>query len=377
MKKIICCLILSILTFGFLVNGHSLKDCVFAANEEIEISSQSAYVCDYYSGNVVYAKNENERKPIASMTKVVSLALIFDDIRHGKVKVDDEIIISENAAQIEGSSAFLDAGSSYKVEDLIKSVIIASANDSMVALSEHFAGSEKLFVNRMMNTKFENSTGLPSLDAYSTAKDISIAFKEIVNEPLFLKYCKIWMDEIIHPSGRKTELVNTNKLVKSYDNMIGGKTGYTDAAKYCFVGASKINDMTLIASILGAEDSKIRFKDIRELFNYGFANFDNKLIVSSLIPVEKIFVKNAKNNEIDVYSSENLYNFQKINENSKVQVVVKTYNKKAPIDKNTVVGKVYIVDENGLVVAESNLIVKDKIEKIKILDIVKSLIQKF
>ncbi len=376
-KKFVILTLLLVLTFSVICGNINLKDCVFATDDDFGIVSSSAYVCDYYTGKVIYEKNADERKPIASMTKVVGLGILFDEINKGNILLTDEVVVSETAADVGGSSAFLDSGASYKVEDLIKSVVIASANDSMVALAEHVSGNEKGFVAKMndyaksigmKNTLFENATGLPSLNAYSTAKDITLAFKRIVDNAIFQKYCKVWIDELMHPSGRKTELVNTNRLIKTYDNMIGGKTGYTNTAKYCFVGSARKGDMKIIASILGAEDSKVRFNEVKEMFNYAFANYSNKLIISSNIPVCKIHVKNAKLQHLDVYSSENLYNFQKNSEKFNVQVVTKLNDIKAPISAFGVVGKVYLIDENGLVVAESNLIIKESAEKVSFKD---------
>lgn len=379
MKKFLLFCFAIILVGVFLTNDLRLKDCVFAEKElnYPEISIFSAYVCDFYTGKVVYEKNADKRKPIASMTKVVGLAIIFDELKKGTFSLDDETIISEHAADTGGSSAFLDEGSKYKVEDLIKSIIIASANDSMVALAEFVSGSEKSFVNKMndfakengmINTRFENATGLPSVNAYSTAKDIVMGYKEIVNEPIYIKYSKIWIDELVHPSGRKTELVNTNKLIKSYKKINGGKTGYTNEAKYCFVGNAIQGDINIIASVLGAESSKIRFDELKMLYEFAFNNYTNKLIVDTDKPVAQINIKNAKSNKINAFSCEKLYNFQKNNENQDVKVVTKFYKNIAPISPYSVVGKVYLVDNTGIVICESNLIVKEKIEKLSVFD---------
>jgi len=238
MKKSILYLLLTVFAAVMFINS-GLPNMAFALNKnnnlsEISISAKSAYLIDFASGEVIYEKNSNERLPIASMTKLATLSVVFDAINKSALKLEDDVIVSKNAASIKGSTAFLDAGSRYKVSDLIKTVIIASANDSAVALAEHISGSEEQFVRRMnkmfsefglKDTNFENSTGLPSENHYSSAQDMAVIYKTICDNEIYKMYSKIWMDELNHPSGRKTELVNTNRLIKTYDGIEGGKTG--------------------------------------------------------------------------------------------------------------------------------------------------------
>ena len=194
------------------------------------------------------------------------------------------------------------------MSDLIKTVIIASANDSTVALAEHIAGTEGVFVSKMnkladslnlQNTHFENSTGLPADNHYSSAKDMVEIYKTVCNNDIYKKYSKIWIDELAHPSGRKTGLVNTyiwknkNKLLnESY--ITGGKTGYTGSAKFCLTASAKRGDMRLVGVVIGVDDSKTRFKEMSNLFDYGFANYQNKMVSSSEVPVTIAKFKNAK-----------------------------------------------------------------------------------
>ena len=198
-------------------------------SEQPKISAKSALLLDYASNTVIYSKNADEKLPIASMTKLASLSIILDAIDKGAVKENDMVTVSETAAAVGGSSAFLDAGSSYKVSDLIKTVIIASANDSCVALAEHIAGSEDVFVARMNklaknlgleNTNFKNATGLPDKEHYSTAHDMAKIYRTVCNHRLYKKYSKIWMEDFIHPSGRKTGLVNTNRLIRDRKSVV-------------------------------------------------------------------------------------------------------------------------------------------------------------
>ena len=248
-------------------------------SEQPKISAKSALLLDYASNTVIYSKNADEKLPIASMTKLASLSIILDAIDKGAVKENDMVTVSETAAAVGGSSAFLDAGSSYKVSDLIKTVIIASANDSCVALAEHIAGSEDVFVARMNklaknlgleNTNFKNATGLPDKEHYSTAHDMAKIYRTVCNHRLYKKYSKIWMEDFIHPSGRKTGLVNTNRLIRSYEGIEGGKTGYTDAAKFCLTASASRGSTRLISVVIGANDSKTRFNETSSLLNFGF-----------------------------------------------------------------------------------------------------------
>lgn len=344
----------------------------FALKDEtnLNVSSKSALLIEASTGSVIYEKNADERLPIASMTKLASLAIIFDAINKGAIKEDDFVQVSETAAAVGGSSAFLDAGSKYKVLDLIKSVIVASANDSTVALAEFVSGSEEGFVLKMNalakslaleNTNFENATGLPIANHYSSARDISKIYLQICDNKIYKKFSQIWMDDLIHPSGRKTGLVNTNRLVKTYDGIEGGKTGYTDSAKFCLTSSAKRNGMRLVSVIIGASDSKTRFAETTKLFNYGFANFSAKLVATHEIPVGEIFVKNSKNKLIAV-PEKDVSVFGKKGEVDKFRTEFKFEdNLVAPIYKNQVIGKVYVLNENNIVTDECNLIAENDV----------------
>ncbi|MBP3581689.1 MAG: D-alanyl-D-alanine carboxypeptidase, partial [Clostridia bacterium] len=247
MKKLFVKFFLAIMLCCLVVGFSVPESNGYATGNSVQIKAKSALLIDYHSGKVLFEKNATDRLPIASMTKLASLAVIFDALDKGVIKKNDDVIVSETAAAVGGSSAFLDAGSSYKVSELIKSIVVASANDSTVALAEFVAGTEELFVSRMNkfardlnlnDTNFENSTGLPTENHYSSAFDMAHIYKTMCNNELYKKYAKIWMDDFIHPTGRKTGLVNTNRLVKTYDGLEGGKTGYTDSARFCLTASA-------------------------------------------------------------------------------------------------------------------------------------------
>jgi len=378
MKKSILYLLLTVFAAVMFINS-GLPNMAFALNKnnnlsEISISAKSAYLIDFASGEVIYEKNSNERLPIASMTKLATLSVVFDAINKSALKLEDDVIVSKNAASIKGSTAFLDAGSRYKVSDLIKTVIIASANDSAVALAEHISGSEEQFVRRMnkmfsefglKDTNFENSTGLPSENHYSSAQDMAVIYKTICDNEIYKMYSKIWMDELNHPSGRKTELVNTNRLIKTYDGIEGGKTGYTDAAKFCLTASARRGDMRLVGVVIGASDSKTRFSEMSKLFDYGFANFKIEEVINENIPATVVKFKSAKN-EIDVYPEKSIVKFLRKDDNSKFSVDFELYEMKAPLKAGDAVGKMYVFNENNIAIDEINLVVRESVEAIDV-----------
>lgn len=343
-----------------------------AGDEEIKISSKSAVLVDYNSGTVIFQKNADERLPIASMTKLASLSVIFEFLNKGIIKESDLVTVSENAASVGGSSAFLDAGSKYKVSDLIKTIVIASANDSTVAMAEFVAGSEESFVLKMnkmasslglKDTNFANSTGLPTENHYSTANDMVKIYKSVCNNALYKKDSKIWMEDFIHPSGRKTGLVNTNRLIKTFDGIDGGKTGYTDKAKFCLTASATRGDTRLIGVVIGAEDSKTRFSEMSKLFNYGFANYENKLLIDSEVPVTVCKFKNSKNT-ISAFPEKSINKFLNKSEEFVFSTDFEIYQTKAPVKQGAVIGKMFVFDKNNMVIDEVNLIAGDDAKEI-------------
>ena len=238
MKKIITCLILiAAVAAAFAANTACAEE------EQKLVTAFSAYLTDSKSGRVLYAKDENEKHEIASMVKIMTATLTFEALERGELSLEEEIVVSHEAAGMGGSQMFLDAGESYKAGDLLKGVVIASANDASVALAERISGSHEAFVNKMNararelgmnNTRFCCATGLPdSGEQYSTAKDVNVMTRELMKHKAYYDYAGIWLEDVVHPSGRTTQLVNTNKLIRNYSGCVGGKTGFTDEAGFC------------------------------------------------------------------------------------------------------------------------------------------------
>ena len=256
-------------------------------------NSRAAYLIDYDTGKVLYERNPDERYPIASMVKIMTLNIAFDEIAAGRLALDQMIAISDTAAGMGGSQMFLDAGKEYSVSDLIKGITVVSANDASVAIAETIAGSKEAFIDMMNeraaamgleNTKFVNVTGLPESGQYSTARDVTAMMRKLLGNPDYFKYSTIYMENYTHPGGRISELVNTNKLVRFYKGCDGGKTGFTNDAMYCLSATAKRGDTRVIATVLGAESSKSRNNEISTLFNYAFHNYKTITLSTTIRP---------------------------------------------------------------------------------------------
>ena len=374
MKKILSSSLLVLLAFCFLVFPCTN---VVSAESDVDISSRSGILMDYASGEILFAKNAETHLPVASMVKMMTILIALEEYDANNVTLDTMISTTENASGMGGSQVFIDPYVEYSFEDLLKSVIMASANDASVALAEYFNGNEKSFVNRMnkrakelgmTNTNYVNCTGLPAPEQYSCAKDSAILMREILKHDLYHNYSSIWMDTLTHPSGRETELVNTNKLIRYFEGCDGGKTGSTNEAGCCLTASAKRNDMRLISVIIGAENSKTRFNESSLLLSYGFANFENKLLVDMNSPLQKVKVNKGKLDEVDVYGEENFSVIVKKGDNATYETNMEIPDAvKAPLKNGDVVGKVVITKE-GSVIKEVNVIVKEDIKHSSYLD---------
>ena len=251
------------------------------AEAPITLTSPSAILCEASTGQVIFEKNADERRPVASVNKVMTILLTLEAVDEGRVSLEDQVTVSPRAASMGGSQAFLDAGERYKLSELLKTVIVASANDSAVALAEHLAGTEESFV-RLMNTRAEelgltnthyaNCTGLPAQEHYTTARDVAKLSAQLDLHPIYYRYSTIWMDEIKHRGGRVTSLTNTNRLIRFYPGCDGYKTGSTNEARYCVSATAKKEGMRLIAVVLGTPAGQTRFDEARSMLEYGFAS---------------------------------------------------------------------------------------------------------
>lgn len=249
----------------------------------VELSAPSAILMEKETGQVVYEKNPDEQLAPASVTKIMTLLLIFDAIGEGKLGLEDPVTTSEYAASMGGSQVFLEPGEVQTVDTMIKCIAVASANDACVAMAEHICGSEEEFVNLMnerakelgmSNTHFVNCNGLDAEGHLTTARDIALMSRELITKyPQIRDYSMIWLEDITHNTQKGTSefgLTNTNKLVRHYEYTTGLKTGSTGNAKFCISATAEKNGIELIGVIMAAETSKARTKDAIALLNYGF-----------------------------------------------------------------------------------------------------------
>ncbi len=357
MKKVCLLLFSLVLVIGVVC----VPKTALAHGDELSLgkNAKSCVLADAETGEIVYQKNSTAKLPIASMTKIMTLLVVYDNINAGKLSLSDDITVSATAAGMGGSQAFLDANSVHKASDLIKTIVIASANDSCVALAEHISGSKEGFVNEMnkkarsiglVATNFVNCTGLPALNQYSCAVDCVKMFSELIKQNNnYFDYSKIWMEDYKHPDGRITQLTNTNKLVRFFNGCDGGKTGYTDEARHCLCATAVKGETRLIACVLGEPDSKTRFAEVSQMLNYGFANYFNKIMLSrnDAISVE---IKGGKKDLILAKPKDNLSVFLSKSEDVEVYKVVTQIDKKiAPIAKGEIIGTAFLVKENQIV----------------------------
>ena len=249
----------------------------------VEVTAPSAILMEMTTGTVLYEKDADTARPPASVTKVMTMLLIFDALAEGKIQLEDKVTTSEYASSMGGSQVFLETGEKQTVETLLKCISVASANDACVAMAEYISGNEEEFVRQMnlraeglgmKHTHFVNCNGLDAEGHETSARDIALISRELLLKyPEIHNYCTIWMENITHTTSKGSSefgLTNTNKLIRQYEYATGLKTGSTGKAKFCVSATAEKNGVSLIAVIMGAEDSKARFKDAVTLLNYGF-----------------------------------------------------------------------------------------------------------
>lgn len=251
---------------------------VNAVTEET-ITAPSAVLMETSSGKILFEKNPHEQRPCASITKVMTMLLVCEAIDNGKLSLDDTITASAHAASMGGSDIWLEEGETMSADDMIKATVVASANDAAVALAEHLCGSEEVFVEKMnekasqlgmKDTVFKNCNGLDEDGHITSAYDVAVMSRELMTHEMIFDYTSIWLDNL---RDGKTQIVNTNKLLKTYNGITGLKTGTTNDAGCCMSASAKREDMSLVAVVLGCNSGKERFSDAAALLDYGFANF--------------------------------------------------------------------------------------------------------
>ena len=333
---------------------------------------KSAYLMDYGSGECIYKENETARMPIASVCKVMTLTLVFDAINAGSLNLTDVVTVSEKASGMGGSQVFLKAGCEYNIDQLIKSVVVCSANDSCVALSETVAGAEEAFVAKMnkkaaelgcSNTLFANCTGLPREPQYSCAKDVAVMFSNLIKNEDYYKYSKVWLEDFQHPENRTTSMTNTNRLIRKYSFCDGGKTGFTNEAGFCLASTAKKNNMRLVSVVLGGSTSDDRFASAINMFEYGFANYKNKIVLDKSVTLnDEFFARGGKRDTFKVRPERNSYVFSAVNETPEISYHMVAYDVKAPVAENSVVGYIEVY-KNNVLTDTVNVVAAENLEK--------------
>lgn len=363
--------------------------CIFPlqnfAKEQEEHSlakeAKSAILMEQNTGKILFEKNAHEKLPSASLTKVMTLLITMEELYKGNIELDEVVTVSERAASMGGSQVFLEAGEEITIEDLIKSIAIASGNDASVAIAERISGSEEAFVKRMNekarelgleNTKFQNSSGLPAEDHYTSAYDLAIMSQELLTYEAITKYTSIYEDYLRKGQENEFWLVNTNKLVRFYDGVDGLKTGYTQEAKYGLAATAKRDNMRVIAVIMGAETSKKRNAMISQMLDYTFNQYElenlfeeNEIVTSvDLLKAEKEIVDIITERPISI-----LYKKGESLENLESEITIE-HPLQVPLQKGQEIGT-FIVKHQGKVVSKTPLTVKEDVKEASYLTLFK------
>ncbi len=352
---------------------------IYAEDLNLAENAKSAILIEASTGEILYSKNANERLAPASMTKIMSLILIMDNIEKGNLKWNDMVVVSKNAASMGGSQIFLEANEVMSVEDLIKGICVASGNDATVALAERIAGTESSFVRLMnqkskelglKNTNFVNSTGLDADGHYSSAYDMAIMAKELVKYEKILEFSSIYEDYLRKNSNNSFWLVNTNKLVKFYSYIDGLKTGFTSDAGYCLTATGKKKNMRLISVVMGEDSTEKRSADTLAMLDYGFNMYSVDTIVKHDKALGRLKVNMGSSEYVDVVSKKDisvLNNSQK--EKRNINYEIKTDNINAPVKVGDNVGKISVY-ENGTFKYDVLLTVSKNVDKANIFSVI-------
>ena len=350
-----------------------------------EISAPGAVLMEPSTGTVLYEKNGEEQRSPASITKIMTLLLIFEALEDGQITLEEEVVTSAYAKSMGGSQVFLEEGEKQTVETLIKCIVVASGNDASVVMAEHLAGSEEEFVKRMnekagelgmIHTQFEDCCGLTdSEEHYTTASDVAIVSRELITRfPRILEYSSIWMENIIHRTAQGEKefcLTNTNKLIRSYEGCVGLKTGSTSVAKYCVSAVAQRGEMTLLAVVMGAPDAKVRFKDAAALLDYGFGKCNLYLDENRKNP-DPVPIKGGVKAEVACrYTGEFRYLDTEGKNLSQIEKkIVYMKNLQAPVKKGDIVGEAqYLLD--GKVIGKTDIVAAKSVKKAGLWDYIK------
>ena len=351
----------------------------------LDLSAKSAVVMEQESKEILFAKDKDKELAPASVTKIMSLLLIFEDLKQGKIKLTDTVTVSEHAASMGGSQVFLETGEKQQVQTLIKCVVISSANDAVVALAEHVCGSEEAFVSRMnkkarelgmKHTTFQNACGLDAKGHVTSAYDIALMTRELAQRyPEVFKYTKIWMDTIIHKTKKGEKefgLSNTNKLIRQYHGCTGMKTGSTGKAGFCLSATATRNKIHMIAVVMGCESSKARIKDARTLLDYGFSNCQRIHSETTRKEIGRIPVQKGQRSEVSCQEKVTADLIDIKTQKGKIVKKIKIDSVKAPVKKGQKIGEIQY-SKGNIMIHKEKILAQETINKADFLTQIKKI----
>nr|WP_239550847.1 D-alanyl-D-alanine carboxypeptidase family protein [Halanaerobacter jeridensis] len=361
---------------------------VTANRLDFELKSESAVLMEFNSGRILYEKKADKKLSPASITKIMTMLLVMEALEEDRIKLTDQIMVSEHAASMGGSQIWLEPGEKMELEELLKAVAIVSANDACVAIAEYLCGREEEFIEQMnlkakelgmKNTKFYNTNGLPikgdkEKGNYTTAHDIALMTKELLQYPQILNYTSVWID---HLRDGDSFLRNTNKLVRFYEGADGVKTGYTSEAEFCLSATAKKDGLRFISVIMKAPSSQVRFEESKLLLSSAFNIYRSLLVVKADEIIGEIKVFKGEQQEVTAVSEKGLtVSFLKGEENKLLKRTILKQEVTAPIKKGDKIGKI-LVFKGEERIGSVNLVAQDNVKKASFLKIITNLFTKF
>lgn len=350
------------------------------ANPSFTFESYSQVLMEPSTGRILYANNENEKILPASVTKVMTLLLVMEQIDSGVLDYADTVTCSKNASEMGGSQIWFEEGETLTIDEALKAICVVSANDVTVAMAELIGGNEENFVIAMNakarelgmeNTHFMNCHGIDEEGHYTCAKDVAIMARELITKhPNILNYTSIWMDTL---RDGKTELTSTNKLIRFYDGATGLKTGYTSSALYNLVATATRKDTTFISVVMKAPSSDVRLAETKTLLDYGFATYETKKICSSNTILEEIDINKNIDKKLETRLEDDIYNLVEKGKNIETEQII-TYNDDlvAPINANDIIGNVEIIDKaTNEIIGKTNIVANNNVDRSRITDYLK------
>ena len=365
-KKITICLFIFLMIFSIIFIYPK-------AENNLLKNAKSGLLMEVSTGTLIYEKNIHERVSVASMTKMMGMILIMEALEDGQIRLDEKVKVSKNASNMGGSQIWLSEGEEMLVSDLLKGIMMASANDGIVCMAERVGGTEEKFVEMMnekakelnlKNTHFVNPTGLDEDNHYSSAYDMSIIARELMKHEKIFEFTSVYEDYLRKGTSNEYWLVNTNKLVKTYSGADGLKTGMTDNAGYCMAVTAKKNNMRLLAIVLGESEGKVRNKETAELLDYGFNLYELELIKKKGEILGTITIDKANINPVEIVSNHDVTVLKKKGkDNINYKSDLRLNNMKLPIKKGDEIGMLIVLDDLGNQIDKVSITTNNDIKK--------------